>query len=44
MEAVARANPTSLEDFATIPDLRKWQVEVLGQGILDALKNHQRPM
>jgi ribonuclease D len=44
MEAVARANPKSIEDLATIPDLRKWQVEVLGQGMLDALKNHQSPM
>jgi ribonuclease D len=44
MEAVARANPKSVDDFATIPDLRKWQVEVLGQGFVEALKNHQRPM
>ena len=44
MEAVARANPKSGDDFATIPDLRKWQVEVLGQGFVEALKNHQRPM
>jgi ribonuclease D len=41
MEAVARANPMSIEDFATIPDIRKWQIEVLGQGILDALKPHR---
>jgi ribonuclease D len=40
MESVARANPKSLEDFATIPDLRKWQVEVLGKAILEALRNH----
>jgi ribonuclease D len=40
MESVARANPKSLEDFATIPDLRKWQVEVLGPGILKGLANH----
>ena len=42
MEAVARANPASLEDFASIPDLRKWQVEVLGQSLIDALKPHRR--
>ena len=44
MESVARANPKSIEDFDAIPDLRKWQVEVLGQAILDALKPHQRPI
>jgi ribonuclease D len=41
MEAVARANPRSLEDFATIPDLRKWQIEILGQGFLGALDSHR---
>jgi ribonuclease D len=44
MESVARANPRSVEDFEKIPDLRKWQVEVLAPAILDALKPHQRPM
>ena len=44
MESVARANPKSVDDFATIPDLRKWQVEVLAQGFVEALRNHQRPM
>jgi ribonuclease D len=44
MESVARANPKSVDDFATIPDLRKWQVEVLAQGLVEALRNHQRPM
>ena len=43
MESVARANPKSLEELDAIPDLRKWQIEVLGQGILDALAAH-RPM
>jgi ribonuclease D len=44
MESVARANPKSLEDFAAIPDLRKWQVEVLGSAILGALKDHRAPV
>jgi ribonuclease D len=43
METVARAKPQSLEEFQAIPELRKWQVEVLGQPILDALKNHRAP-
>jgi ribonuclease D len=41
MESVARANPKSMEELAAIPDLRKWQVEVLGEGILGALSNHR---
>jgi ribonuclease D len=41
MEAVARAQPKSLEDFDRIPELRRWQVEVLAPGFLTALRNHQ---
>ena len=44
MESVARANPKSVDDFAAIPDLRKWQVAALAQGFVEALRNHQRPM
>ena len=40
MEAVARAKPTSLEDFERIPELRRWQVEVLAEGFLEALRGH----
>ncbi|HET9425354.1 MAG TPA: ribonuclease D [Gemmatimonadaceae bacterium] len=41
MEAVARAKPSTLEDFDRIPELRRWQVEVLAPGFLDALRHHQ---
>ena len=37
MEAVARRQPESLEAFEEIPELRGWQVEVLGEGFLKAL-------
>jgi ribonuclease D len=37
MEGVARRNPRHLEEFAELPDLRAWQVEVLGTGFLQAL-------
>ena len=40
LEAVARAKPKTLEDFDQIPELRRWQVEVLSPGFLDALKRH----
>lgn len=40
LEAVARARPESLEDFDRIPELRRWQVEVLAPGFLEALKRH----
>ena len=41
MEAVARANPASMEDFEKLTELRRWQVEVLGRAIVDALKPHR---
>jgi ribonuclease D len=39
-EAVARANPSTLDEFARIPELRRWQVDVLAPGFLEALKRH----
>jgi ribonuclease D len=39
LEAIARKNPGSLDDFADIPDLRKWQAEVLGPDFIRALRN-----
>ncbi len=39
METVARKMPTTLESFEEIPELRNWQVEVLGEGFLKALKS-----
>ncbi len=38
MEAVARKNPQSPEQLSEIPELRRWQAEVLGPGFLAALK------
>jgi ribonuclease D len=38
MEAVARARPKTLADFDAIPELRRWQVEVLAERFLAALK------
>ncbi|HEU4631489.1 MAG TPA: HRDC domain-containing protein [Gemmatimonadaceae bacterium] len=38
LEAVARKNPTSLEALAAMPELRRWQVDVLGEGLLRALR------
>jgi ribonuclease D len=37
LEAVARRMPKSLDDLATIPDLRRWQVAELGPSFLEAL-------
>lgn len=37
LEAVARAKPKTIADMQTIPDIRKWQIEVLGKDFLAAL-------
>ncbi len=37
LEAIARAEPTSLDALATIPELRRWQVKVLGPSLLEAV-------
>lgn len=37
MEAVARAMPRTLEKMAEIPEVRQWQVEILGAAFLAAL-------
>ncbi len=37
LEAVARARPTSPDGLAEIPEVRKWQVELLGGDFLKAL-------
>jgi ribonuclease D len=36
LEAIARAEPNSLTDLATIPELRRWQAKVLGPALLEA--------
>jgi ribonuclease D len=38
LEAVARKNPQSTDELRAIPELRQWQVEVLGEGFLKALR------
>ena len=37
LEAIARAEPASLDALATIPELRRWQVKVLGPSLLEAV-------
>lgn len=39
MEAVARKMPASLEAFQEIPEMRRWQVEVLGEGFIKSLRS-----
>lgn len=38
LENVARSNAKSIEELATVPDLRRWQIEAMGDGFLQALK------
>ncbi len=37
LEMIARKKPKTLEELAEIPDLRKWQIEVMGSAFLKAL-------
>jgi ribonuclease D len=37
LEAVARARPADREALATVPGIRRWQIEVLGNALLAAL-------
>jgi ribonuclease D len=37
MEAVARRRPRHVDDLQELPELRKWQAEVLGAGFVTAL-------
>ena len=37
LEAVARAKPKSVEDLRAVPELRRWQIEVMGQQFVNAL-------
>jgi len=41
MEAVARANPTSLERLGEVRELRRWQASLLGAGFIKALDHHR---
>jgi ribonuclease D len=38
MEAAARKNPKTREELEEIPELRRWQVEMLGEGFVRALE------
>jgi ribonuclease D len=39
LEAIARRNPRSLEELMEVPDVRRWQVEVLGEEFIHALQS-----
>jgi ribonuclease D len=39
METIARRAPTTVEELAEATDLRRWQLEVLGDDMLRALRN-----
>ena len=41
LEAVARRNPTTLEELTEIPELRRWQIAELGHDFLTALEPHR---
>ncbi|MEP6493269.1 MAG: HRDC domain-containing protein [bacterium] len=43
LEAVARKNPKTREELDAIPELRRWQREILGDAFLKALKAHAKP-
>ena len=43
LEAVARKNPTTPDELATIPELKRWQRSVLGEDFLKALRHHRTP-
>jgi ribonuclease D len=43
LEAIARANPDSLDAMAAIPELRRWQLSTIGGELLDAIRNTGGP-
>jgi ribonuclease D len=38
LENVARSNAKTVEDLAAVPDLRRWQIDEMGEGFLRALQ------
>lgn len=40
LDEVARQNPGSLDELAAIPDVRRWQVEAMGDALLRGLRAH----
>jgi ribonuclease D len=43
LETIARRMPSSLEELYETPDLRRWQADLLGPGILRALASSGAP-
>jgi ribonuclease D len=39
LENVARSGAGTVEDLASVPDLRRWQIEEMGEGFIRALGN-----
>jgi ribonuclease D len=39
LEAIARRNPESIEELTEVPEVRRWQVEVLGDQLIGALRS-----
>jgi ribonuclease D len=37
LESVARSEARTVEDLAAVPDLRRWQIEVMGEELVEAL-------
>jgi ribonuclease D len=40
LENVARSGAKTIDDLAAVPDLRKWQIEEMGEGFIRALAGH----
>jgi ribonuclease D len=38
LENIARSDAKTLDDLAAVPDLRRWQIEAMGEGFLRALR------
>jgi ribonuclease D len=43
LEAVARRNPRTIDELMEVPDMRRWQAEVLGDEFIAALRNGSAP-
>ena len=39
LEAIAKANPTTMEGLGQVIELRRWQLRTIGEGLLSALKD-----
>jgi ribonuclease D len=42
LEAVARRNPSALDELAEVTELRRWQVSELGADFVRALEPHRK--